>query len=167
MRKNNYAPAALDNLNGDRYTGATINCLMELSAKGKPKDTQELKERISSYFQFCADRDMRVGIEGLCLSIGVTRQTFWGWLHGTINKPEEWVEICENARQVIATFLEQCGLSGKINPITYIFLCKNWLNYVDKSEVITGSEQRQEQLNASDLPILGVITEDKQDERDE
>ena len=39
--------------------------------------------------------------------------------------------MAQNAKQVVAAFIEQASLSGKINPATAIFLMKNWMGYKD------------------------------------
>ncbi len=43
--------------------------------------------------------------------------------------------MVEGARQYIASFLEQCLLSGKGSTIGCIFAAKNWLGYRDTTTV--------------------------------
>ena len=108
----------------------TISCLRDLADKGKPETEEELKQRIDDYFQFCVERDVRCGIESLCLSLSITRTTLFNWCNGR-GCSREWQEICQNAKQFILTFLEQVSMSGKLNPATSIFLLKNVGGYKD------------------------------------
>ena len=71
---------------------------------------------------------MRPGVETLALAIGVSRQTVFLWCKG-VNCDAERTEIMEDARAVINGFMEQCILSGKINPASGIFLMKNWKSF--------------------------------------
>lgn len=128
-KQSNYPSNQLNNLPIGTCS-ETISCLKELADKGKPSSIEELKQRIDDYFQFCADRDMRIGVESLALSLGVSRVTFWNWCNNN-GCTDEWAEICQKAKQFVLTFLEQMSLSGKLNPATSIFLMKNWAGYKD------------------------------------
>lgn len=136
----------------------TVSCLMELSNQGIPKDTDELKKRIAGYFSFCADRGMRPGIESLSLALSTSRQNFWCWCQGKY-KDSEWQEVCQQARQIIISFLECASLQGRLNPATSIFLLKNWANYADTVTLETGETQQKAALAASSLPRLSDAEE--------
>ena len=136
----------------------TVNSLMALSNRGIPKDSVELRQRISDYFSFCADRGMRPGIESLSLALSTSRQNFWAWTQGKY-KDAEWQEICQQAKQVIISFLEAASLQGRLNPATSIFLLKNWANYSDNYTLETGEAQTQKVLTAGALPKLGTLDE--------
>lgn len=133
----------------------TVNSLMELSNQGIPQNTDELKQRIRDYFSFCADRGMRPGIESLSLALSTSRQNFWAWTQGKY-KDAEWQEICQQAKQVIISFLEAASLQGRLNPATSIFLLKNWASYSDNYTLETGEAQTQKVLAAGALPKLGT-----------
>lgn len=147
---NNVEPAACSKI--------TV-CLQELNQLGKPKTLEELQDRIDRYFDFCVDHEFRPGIESLCMALHITRTTFWNWCND-INCNEEWAEIARNAKQFIVAFLEQAGLSGKINPATQIFLCKNWAGYKDAisfDDSVNHSEIGQRVLSADELPNLSAF----------
>lgn len=131
----------------------TVDNLMQLSNKGKPKTEIELQERINQYFEFCAERGFRPGIETMCLALSCTRQCFWKWCNGE-GKSQEWAEICSSAKQFTVAFLEQLSLTGKINPANSIFYLKNWANYAD-SVTIEPVSQVREVLPMNCLPWLG------------
>lgn len=137
-----------------------VSCLMELSGKGRPKTEQELKNRITEYFNFCAARDFRPGVESLALALGTTRTSLWNWCRQE-GCSAEWAEICKQAKQTVLVFLEQCNLTGKLNPASAIFYLKNWGNYVDtlSLENVTDTPERRA-LTAAELPKLGVTTKE-------
>lgn len=108
-----------------------ITSLEQLYRLGKPKTNEELRERIDNYFTFCASSAVRPSVESLALACGVTRQTLYYWKKGEKGADAEKQEIIEHALSLIHTFLEQCILSGAINPPAGIFLAKNWMGYRD------------------------------------
>lgn len=144
----NFPNAQLSALEGQECIGEIVNSVMDIAKGGRPKDEAELESRINNYFRYCADRCLRPGVESLCLALGTNRMTFWKWC-GNCDKytySDEWVSICQNARQAIVAFLEIIALEGKLNPATYIFLCKNWNGYDDRTsiDIIGRQEDRVE-----------------------
>jgi hypothetical protein len=156
-KTSNYPSNQLNNLEKG-VSSITVRCLKELSAKGKPTNTTELKKRIDSYFEFCANEDFRPGIESLCLSLGVTRTTLWNWCKQK-GCDEEWAEECQKAKQFILTFLEQISLTGKINPASSIFYLKNWGAYSDNYllENTIPSETTKEVITIKEMQALENI----------
>lgn len=158
MRQSNYPGAEVSRLSGKEFTGECVDSLMELSSKGKPQTLDELNNRISDYFQFCSDKRFRPGVESLCLSMNISRMTFWNWRNG--KRGEAWADACETALQQIVTFLEQAMLTGNVNPATGIFLLKNVAGYRDEisfSESVTALNT--ESVSADNLPRL-IIDEE-------
>lgn len=129
-RKHNPASEYEQAVNGDPYVGDTLTFIEKCASKGKPKDIDELKQRIFDFFELCKAENRRPAIELLAFSLGVRRQTFWQWCQGMGCDPE-WSECCRLAKQMILAFIEQVSLSGKLNPATSIFLLKNWAGYKD------------------------------------
>lgn len=119
---------------------------------GKPQTNKELKERIDAFFAFCQNKRIRPGIETLCLSLHITRQTLFTWSHGKNCDPER-TEIINSAISGIRAVLEQFGLQGALNPATYIFLAKNWLGYKDtiSLEDATPTDTTQKALSKVDI----------------
>lgn len=164
MSKNNYPQAGLNDLPAGTIQ-KTVSSLMELREKGKPKDNEELKQRIDEYFNFCQNSSIRPGVETLALALGISRVTLFQWGRG-VNCDAERTEIIEAARALINAFIEQCVLSGKISPPCGIFLLKNWMNYrdtvsIEESIPITAT---QKALTAAELPRLYEIDGDVEQE---
>lgn len=123
---------AQNDLNGvpETATGEIVGHLMDLSGMEKPSDIDELKSRIVFFFNYCAEHNIRPAIFTLAACLGVSRITIYNW-RNQIGCSEEWSEIVNHACDLIYAYLEQCGLQGKVNPATFIFLAKNWMGMKD------------------------------------
>ena len=87
-------------------------------------DPEQVRQRVDDYFNFCVRNDMRPHIEGLALSIGVSRQTLWNWRQ----VGRERGAVIDQAVQLIASLTEAWALNGKLNPATFCFIAKNHFN---------------------------------------
>lgn len=96
----------------------------------------EVQERIIKYFQYCFDNDIKPGVEGMALAIGVNRRTLWDWETGNSRSvvSSRRSDIIKKSKQILAEYLESLSQNGKINPVTAIFLLKNHFGYQDKQE---------------------------------
>lgn len=131
MPKNTFPAEELHNAD----VGEIVQDLRQLyrwggHVRGDMSDDALFRERISCYFDFCAERQMRPGVEGMALALGVTRQTILNWRHG-IGSSQQRQNDVQQAYQLISASLEQMGLQGKISPPSYIWLSKNWQGYTD------------------------------------
>lgn len=135
-----------------------VNSLIELRNLGKPQTDEEIEERCSQYFRLCANSSLRPGIEGLALALGVDRATVWNWCNGKFCSPKR-AEIVRAARQAVISYIEAAQLSGRLNPVSSIFLLKNWANYKDSVQI---EDTRQNTLQAGLTPeqIAQKIRED-------
>lgn len=111
-----------------------INDIRELE---RPKTDGEVEQRISAFFQWCIDNDVRPGVELMALSLGTTRQTLWNWQKEGGRKGE----IITQAKQMIAALTENWGQTGKINPAAFCFIMKNNFGYSDNVTVETIPKQ--------------------------
>ena len=156
MARKGFPTAQVPEVEPEEMT-AMIEQTMTL-ATWQPIDTkspEEIDRRCRAYFQYCADHEIRPFIEGLSLSLGVTRQTVWGWAQEQSKRGE----IIRRYKQLIITLLEQWHICGKLNPASAIFLTKNlgW-NYHDSVTI--------EPVNKA--PVASMTTEEirKQIEED-
>lgn len=90
---------------------------------------EAVQQRITDYFTICSSNDMRPGVEGMCLALGINRSTLYRWETGQMSK--ELQTIAVKAKQVIAAYIENISLNGQLNPATSCFLLKNWFGYKD------------------------------------
>ena len=129
-----------------------VGSLKELHGAGKPETDKEVEERIDKYFLFCQQSSIRPGIESLCLALHISRTTLFNWANGN-GCSKERQELIQTAKAFIAAFIEQCLLSGRINPASGIFIAKNWLGYKDAisiEETIPEAKEKT-QMTLSDI----------------
>lgn len=96
-------------------------------------DPKQVEQRVVEYFNYCAQNDMKVGQEGLCFALGISRQTFWNWASGQY-RGSTHLDVVKKAQAFLRMNWEQYMLNGKINPVAGIFLAKNQYGYTDKQE---------------------------------
>ena len=108
-------------------------------------DVDQIRERINAYFQWCIKNDTRPHVEQLALALGVTRKSLWMWRQENSQRGQ----LIDAAVQVLASLHEQWGLTGKLNPASFIFLAKNHYGYVDVVNVDQGQPNR---LTATKTP---------------
>ncbi len=106
------------------------------------KSTDQLRDRIQYYFNWCIDNGVRPGVESMALSIGTSRETLWNWQQSG----SERGRIISRAKTLLAALLEQWALTGKVNPTTAIFLQKNHFGYRDEITLEAKRENLLERL---------------------
>ena len=104
------------------------------------RDPVQLKQRMLDYFKLCADHDMKPAVAAMALAFGMDRRRLW-----EINTdqpkqgnvlPLECREIIKTAYNSLEVLWESWTVSGKINPVSAIFLGKNNFGYRDQQEHI-------------------------------
>jgi len=98
---------------------------------------EEVLNRIQEYFSYCIGKDIRLGVEGLAMALGVNRCTLWDWETGRsrANLGSSRSDIIKKAKQFLALYSENLAQTGKINPVTWIFQMKNHFGYKDVQEI--------------------------------
>lgn len=152
MGKSNYPQSQLDEIEPTK-TQEIVTSLKQLHDLGRPETDEEVKNRIDQYFQFCEHSSLRPGVESLCLSLHIVRQTLNNWANGQ-GCSEERQRIAQTARGFLAAYLEQVTMQGKLNPASSCFMFKNWFNYHDNAIMETPQEPQKKILTADQLPDL-------------
>ena len=111
--------------------GELVARMEELRKLPPVKSDDEIERRIQWYFNWCIERDIRPGVEGLALACGTTRVSLWKWQQAGGRRGE----LVTGAKQVLAALLESWGQTGKINPAALCFLMKNSFGYADNVQV--------------------------------
>lgn len=106
-----------------------------LTKQPRVKTDEELIDRINWYFNYCIQTGTRPGVEGMALACGLNRQRLWDAQNGRFKLGLKTKEIIEDAKQKLVTFHEALMLSGKINPVTGIFLAKANYDYREVTEI--------------------------------
>jgi hypothetical protein len=96
-----------------------------------------VKDRIHEYFTYCIEKDMKPGVEGMCMALGISRSTLWDWEVGRSRSEPNGSrsDIIKKSKQFLAQYLEGLAQNGKINPVTAIFMLKNHFNYKDSQDI--------------------------------
>lgn len=96
----------------------------------------QVRNRITEYFEQCANVGAVPGLEGLCNALHVSRKTFNSWADGTARKGTEMQKLCQDAKQILKAYAENGMLTGDINPVPGIFMMTNqYEDYVQKQVV--------------------------------
>lgn len=124
-------------------------------------DPVAVQERLSDYFTLYAEHDMKPTVVGMAMALnGMSRQQLWAIAHdkptgGAGYKaalPQEVADIIKKAYKLLENLWESYMTSGKINPVSGIFLGKNNYGYQDKTEyVLTPNAQQESDYDPEDI----------------
>ena len=113
-----------------------------------------VQERIQEYFTYCIGRDIKPGVEGLAMALGVNRTTLWDWETGRRRSEVDSTraDTIKKAKQFLALYMEHLAQNGKINPVTWIFMMKNHFGYKDIQDIsITANDSLGDKLTQADI----------------
>ena len=109
-------------------------------------DENQVEERILWYFNHCGIYDMKPTVNGMCNALGIHRDTLHEWKTGQSRRNSRHQEIVLRAYRVMEELWEDYMLNGKVNPVSGIFLGKNFFNMRDQQEVVlTPNQQRYDE----------------------
>lgn len=97
------------------------------------KNDEEAALRIENYFRSCVDTGRLPTVEGLALTLGVTRQALLDWENGKYHQSRG--PMIARAKELIAEVDAQLVAMGKMPAVPYIFRAKNYYGMTDKTEV--------------------------------
>lgn len=139
-------------------------------------DVEAVQERLLEYFDLYAKADMKPTVVGMAIALnGHSRQWLWavarnGVINGrgdTVNLRPEVSNVIKKAYFMMENQWETYMNSGKINPVSGIFLGKNNYGYQDKTEyVLTPNQQTDSDYNAEDIRQRYLIDSDSNSEND-
>lgn len=145
-RANNTPQGKLEQIPAEKVK-VIVSDLISLHSLGPCKSDEEVEQRIDEYFDLCRRTSIRPGVESLSAALHIDRTCLWRWANGSGCSPRR-TEAIRGAKSLINSFLEQVSLSGALNPVSSIFLLKNWANYRDTVEI----EDNRGQLSARMTP---------------
>jgi hypothetical protein len=142
---------------GDNTKFMKVNMVLFNMDKVDMKDVEAVQNRINEFFMLYTENDMKPTVAGMAMALGTDRQTLWaiknnqpangqGWKY---NLPPEVSDAIKKAYFLMENLWEQYMSSGKINPVSGIFLGKNNFGYSDKQEyVLTPNTQSDNDYDA-------------------
>ena len=100
-------------------------------------DVDSVHDAIVGYFQTCQRNGLRPGNLGLYAALGMSRQDYNNVVTGKSKSKASpaCIDMIKKATRAIGAYREGLALEGKINPITYIFMGKNY-DYLDEKSTI-------------------------------
>ena len=123
------------------------------------KKPEEVQQRVNDYFKLYATYDMKPTVAGLAMALGLDRRRLWEIktdnyvnVGGYKDLPRETVDSIKKAYKLMENLWETYMNSGKINPVSGIFLGKNNFGYQDKTEyVLTPNQKTESDYDAEDI----------------
>ena len=123
------------------------------------KNPEEVRQRINDYFKLYASYDMKPTVAGLGMALGLDRRRLWEIKTGAPvggqyeqRLPPEVLDSIKKAYKLMENLWETYMNSGKINPVSGIFLGKNNFGYQDKTEyVLTPNQKQDSDYDAEDI----------------
>lgn len=120
---------------------------------------EEVQQRVNDYFKLYASYDMKPTVAGLAMALGMDRRRLWEIKtgapvggNGKQHLPPETLDSIKKAYKLMENLWETYMNSGKINPVSGIFLGKNNFGYQDKTEyVLTPNQKQESDYNADEI----------------
>lgn len=110
-------------------------------------DPKQVEERLTLYFNYCAENDRKPQVVGMANWLGISRQALNEWKNGEVRSATHG-DIIKKAYNVIEEMWVDFMQSGKINPATGIFLAKNFFQYSDTQQVVLTPNNPMNDLDA-------------------
>lgn len=148
------------NLNeGDNAKILGVNIKLFNMPKVDLHDPDAVTERLSEFFMLYAENDMKPTVAGMGMALGLDRRRLWEIKTGNTRGrgdidtlPREVRDAIKKAYSLMENMWESYMNSGKINPVSGIFLGKNNFGYQDKQEmVLTPNQQQDSDYNEEDI----------------
>lgn len=104
---------------------------------------EKIQERCVEYFQMCVDNDMKPTLAGFALALGTTRDNLSKYVRREWFMPDDSYEVIVRFYSALVAYIEECMMSGKVNPVGLIFLMKNNFGYKDQQDIVVNNEVKE------------------------
>lgn len=139
-------------------------------------NAQAVTGRLGEYFALYEQADLKPTVAGMAIALnGMSRQTLTAIAHDRVTGstgyksalPPEVTATIKKAYKMMENMWETYMNSGKINPVSGIFLGKNNYGYQDKTEyVLTPNTQNDSDYDAEDIRQRYLIDSDSNSQSD-
>lgn len=106
-----------------------------------------LQKELDEYFDLCDKTDTVPTITGIALWLGVNRDTIYAHANNS-NSP--FSDIFKNVINFCHMTMENGTIDGKVNPVTYIFLAKNYFGLEDSKNITVAATNNSGTPNAEE-----------------
>ena len=119
-------------------------------------DVEAVQNRIQEYFVLYASYDMKPTVAGLGIALGLDRRRLWeiktdSYRHDKPSLPPLVADSIKKAYFLMENLWESYMNSGKINPVSGIFLGKNNFGYQDKTEYVVTPNTQHDDYDPDDI----------------
>lgn len=112
----------------------------KLGKKGKPKNVQELEDRIDEYMEICFNAGLPPTVEGMAQSISYDRKTLYNFENDDRDARDDFRDPIKRAKNFIANYDAMLAMSNKLNAAVYCFRGKNMYQMKDVQEIKATSD---------------------------
>ena len=125
-----------------------INYALDVFQESTPDlhKPEQVKATIESYFRTCIVRGVRPGNMGLYAALGITKQDYHDIVNGR-NKSKAspaCIDLIKKAVRAMGAYREGLAMEGKLNPVTYIFMGKNFDGLADTQQIEVTAQPGQQ-----------------------
>lgn len=122
-------------------------------------DVTQVQQRLGEYFEIYSRYDTKPTVVGMAMALGMNRQTLSAIAHdkpvggmGNFTAlPQDVTDSIKKAYNFMENLWESYMSTGKINPVSGIFLAKNNFGYRDQTETVITPNVQKEQYNAESI----------------
>ena len=156
---------------GDKTTLIQINAKLFAMPEIDMTDPEQVSERLGEYFRLYAEADLKPTVAGMAIALNgmstnqlrcivVNRATGGVGYKPAIAKPV--AVLIKKAYATLENLWESYMVSGKINPVSGIFLGKNNYGYQDKTEhVVTANTTNESDFSVDDIKARYLDAEER------
>ena len=119
----------------------TVLYWMQKGRESKPANDEEIEQRCLEYCLECYKTGQRMTVEKLALALGITRETLHQWEIGGPGSTPRRSDIIRKTKDVISSYDAEMVISGKLNPVPYIFRAKNYYGMRDQTDIAIEPKQ--------------------------
>lgn len=140
------------------------------------RDAKAVEERILTYFSIEEHYGNKPTFAGMGVALnGMDRQTLYAIVTGNFSTirgeatrlPNDVIVTIKKYHTILTQLWEEYMQSGKINPVSGIFLGKNNYGYKDQTEYVVTPNQQQTDFSANDIrQRLGLPDSDADSDSD-
>jgi len=165
----------LETMPGDNAKFMRVNMVLFNMEKIELTDIEAVQNRLNEYFALYAENDMKPTVAGMAMALNMTRQTLWairndlptGGAGYKTALPTAVADSIKKAYVLMENLWETYMNSGKINPVSGIFLGKNNYGYQDKTEyVLTPNTQQDNDYDPDSIRKRYLIDSGKDSDSD-
>ena len=109
--------------------------ILKWTKQPKVQTDEECAERLDNFFATCAKNGERPTVEKVALVLGIHRDTLHEWESGRGCSATR-TDIIKKAKGILAAYDAGLAITGKMNPVPYIFRAKNYYGMKDEQEVV-------------------------------